>query len=271
MYYIHRGGNYFIKGDDFLPRIAIRDYNTSFFHIMVQGIRKEYVFKEDTDIKTYLKLIYKYVQKYKVKIIAFCIMNNHAHLLIYIEKINELSEFMRAVNTTYALYYNKKYKRTGYVFRNRYKAEPIFDEIHLINCINYIHYNPVNAKMCNSIKDYKYSSYREYKGNNGKIIKFCKNVFPQINKLFIDNIDIEYNGYCNFIDYVRDIEFLNENDVIKNFVELKKINIEDIVRKKEYLKEIAIKLSKECNLTHEEIANKFNVSRIKITRIINRE
>lgn len=98
--------------------------------------------------------------------------------------------------------------------------------------------------MHNSIKDYKYSSYREYKGNNVEIIKFCKNVFPQINKLFIDNTDIEYNGDCNFIDYVRDSEFLNE---------------------------IAIKLSKKCNLTYEEITNKFNVSRIKITRIINRE
>lgn len=254
-----------------MPRIAIRDYNTSFFHIMVQGIRKEYIFKENSDIKTYLKLIYKYIQKYKVKIIAYCIMNNHAHLLVYVKEINELSEFMRTVNTTYALYYNKKYKRTGYVFRNRYKAEPIFNEKHLINCINYIHYNPVNAKMCNSIKDYNYSSYQEYKENSGEIIKFCKNVFPQINKLFIHNIDIEYNSDYNFIDYVRDVEFLNEDDVIKNFITLKKINLEDIVQQKEYLKEIAIKLNKECNLTHEEIGKKFNVSRIKITRLINRK
>ena len=157
-----------------MPRIAMRDYNTSFFHIMVQGIRKEYIFNENNDINTYLKLIYKYIQKYNVKIIAYCIMNNHAHLLIYVEEIKELSEFMRSINTTYALYYNKKYKRTGYVFRNRYKAEPIFDEIHLINCMNYIHDNPVKAKICNSIKDYKYSSYREYRSNSGEIIKFSK-------------------------------------------------------------------------------------------------
>ena len=75
-----------------MPRIAMRDYNTSFFHIMVQGIRKEYIFNENNDINTYLKLIYKYIQKYNVKIIAYCIMNNHAHLLIYVEEIKELSE-----------------------------------------------------------------------------------------------------------------------------------------------------------------------------------
>lgn len=252
-----------------MPRIAIRDYNTSFFHVMVQGIRKEYIFNEHNDIKTYLKLIYEYIQKYKVKIIAYCIMNNHAHLLIYVEEINELSEFMRAINTTYALYYNKKYKRTGYVFRNRYKAEPIFDEIHLVNCMNYIHDNPVKAKICNAIKDYKYSSYREYRENNGEIIKFSKKVFPEINKLFINNIDIEYNNDYNFIDYVKDSEFLDENYVIESFMKSKKINKEDIIYNKKYLKEIAIKLSKECNLTHAEIASKFKVSRIKITRIIN--
>ena len=252
-----------------MPRIAMRDYNTSFFHIMVQGIRKEYIFNENNDINTYLKLIYKYIQKYNVKIIAYCIMNNHAHLLIYVEEIKELSEFMRSINTTYALYYNKKYKRTGYVFRNRYKAEPIFDEIHLINCMNYIHYNPVKAKICNSIKDYKYSSYREYRSNSGEIIKFSKKVFPEINKLFINHIDIEYHNDYNFIDYIKDFDFLDANYVIKRFMKSNKINKEDIICNKKYLKEMAIKLSKECNLTHAEIANKFNVHRIKITRILN--
>ena len=122
-----------------MPRIARRDYNTSFFHVMVQGIRKEYVFTEREDIELYIRLIYTYMKKYSVKIIAYCVMNNHAHLLTYVEEIEELSKFMKCINTTYAMYYNKKYKKTGYVFRNRYRAEPIFNQEHLVNCINYIH------------------------------------------------------------------------------------------------------------------------------------
>lgn len=49
---------------------------------MFQGIRKGYIFNESNAIKTYFKIIYKYIQKYKVKIIAYCIMNNYAHLYI---------------------------------------------------------------------------------------------------------------------------------------------------------------------------------------------
>lgn len=253
-----------------MPRIAMKDYNTSFFHIMVQGIRKEYVFREEEDIETYYRLIYKYISKYHVKIIAYCIMNNHAHLLVYVEKINELSEFMRAINTTYALYYNKKYKLNGYVFRNRYRAEPLYSQKYLINCINYIHNNPVVAKICDSMEKYKFSSYIEYKFKYGNVIKESIKKFPEINVLFIDNINDEIQTSENFIEYEEEKEFTEAESIIENFKKLNKVNNEDIIKNKEYLYEIAVKLNKECGLTHEEIANKFGVSRIKVTRVINK-
>ena len=58
--------------------------------------------------------------------------------------------------------FNKKYKRVGYVFRDRYKAEGIYTENHLYSCIKYIHNNPVKANLCMLMKEYKYSSYNEY-------------------------------------------------------------------------------------------------------------
>ena len=99
-----------------MPRIAKREYDTSFFHIMVQGIRKEYIFEDIKDKEKYINMLYKKLEKNNIKIIAYCIMSNHAHMLIYVENIKELSEYMRAVNTAYALYYNKKYRKAGYVF-----------------------------------------------------------------------------------------------------------------------------------------------------------
>ena len=98
-----------------MPRIARRDYNTSFFHVMVQGIRKEFVFNDKEDMECYLGLIYVYMKKHKVKIISYCMMNNHMHLLAYVDKIESLSKFMKGINTTYAMHYNKKYKKDGYV------------------------------------------------------------------------------------------------------------------------------------------------------------
>lgn len=251
-----------------MPRIAIKDYNTSFFHIMVQGIRREYIFNEQTDIETYSRLIYKYMKKFNVKIIAYCIMNNHSHLLVYIDKIQNLSQFMKCVNTTYAMYYNKKYKKTGYVFRNRYKAEPIFDELYLNNCISYIHNNPLEAGICLSPEQYKFSSYREYTTNSGKIIKESKNIFPEINALFINNIN-NLNNNCHFIDYQEDKEFLDKEIVMKKFLKENSLKKDDIKNNIKYLKQIILKLKTECNLTHQEIANEFNISRIRVTRIIN--
>ena len=96
-----------------MPRLARKDYDTSFFHVMTQGINKECIFNDNTNKEKYIELMCKYLEKYNVKIIAYCIMDNHAHLLVYAKRIYELSEYMRSINTTYAIYYNRKIKRVG--------------------------------------------------------------------------------------------------------------------------------------------------------------
>lgn len=251
-----------------MPRKAIRDYNTSFFHVMVQGIRKEYIFNEKEDIELYIRLIYTNMKKCSVKIIAYCVINNHAHLLTYTDDIEKLSKFMKCINTTYAMYYNKKYKKTGYVFRNRYRAEPIFNQRHLINCINYIHNNPVVANICNTPEGYHFSSANEYRTERG-IIKESKNIFPEINILYDKQIDEPKRNY-RFIDYYEEREYLDKIYIIEKCLKEKGIEKENINANKKYLEEIIVKLRKECNLTHQEIANELGISRVKVTRIINK-
>ena len=65
-------------------------------------------------------------EKYNIKIIAYCIMNNHTHMLLETTDLKNLSKYMQSLNTRYGKYYNKKYNRVGYVFRDRYKAEGIY-------------------------------------------------------------------------------------------------------------------------------------------------
>lgn len=128
-----------------MPRIPRMYLKTNCFHVITQGINKSYIFDSPTDIKYYIKGMYEIKDKYNIEIISYCIMNNHAHILLRTDLIKNLSEYMHRLNTRYGCYYNKKYRRVGYVFRDRYKAEGIYTEAHLYNCMKYIYENPVKA------------------------------------------------------------------------------------------------------------------------------
>ena len=141
----------------------------SFFHIMVQGINQEYIFQIAKDKEKYLKLIYENSEG--IDMIAFCIMDNHSHFLIQADNVENISKWMEKSNTSYAMYYNKKNDRVGYVFRDRYKWQPIKNEKHLCLCQEYIHNNPVKAHMCKDKGEYEFSSYTKiYEKNNKKIL-----------------------------------------------------------------------------------------------------
>lgn len=102
----------------------------------------------------------KYLKKLlNINLIAYCIMDNHAHILIYVEDIKQMEKFMRMLNTAYAIAYNLAEEREGYVFVNRYHSQIIESGNHLIACIKYILENPVKAGIVNLPEEYKYSSY----------------------------------------------------------------------------------------------------------------
>ena len=196
-----------------MSRIARNKYKASFFHVIVQGINKEYIFEEERYIKQYLKLLKKYEKQFDLCIIAYCIMNNHAHILLSINKIEDRSKFMQKVNSMYANYYNYfNNNRVGYVYRGRFISEPILDKRYFIKCINYIHQNPVKALMVENAEDYIYSSYNEYlndknilksKGVSEKEIFKLEDLYVRsfINKkdlLSNNDIFIQVNNNLNF-------------------------------------------------------------------------
>lgn len=134
---------------------------------MVHGLNKEYIFNEDCYKEKYINLIKKYIKKYDVLLLSYCIMDNHAHMLVYTEQINQLSMFMQNINSKFALYYNKNIARVGYVFRGRYNSQYINNKKYLLNCLNYIHMNPVNANIVEKPDQYKYSTYNDYLNKTG--------------------------------------------------------------------------------------------------------
>lgn len=101
--------------------IARKEYNASFFHIMVQGVNKEYIFDNRIYLSVYENIIKRKLRKYNVNIIAYCIMSNHAHILINIDKIKEMSKYMHDVNTELCKKFNTRRERLSNLLK-KYNA-----------------------------------------------------------------------------------------------------------------------------------------------------
>lgn len=133
---------------------------------MQRGTGKQILFEDDTDYAKYLAKLKECKERYETKVAAYCLMNNHVHLLIKAENLDTLSLMMRSLGVSYAAYYNIKYAHEGHVFQDRFLSKTICDEKYLCGCLRYIHNNPVAAGICSREK-YEWSSYKEYLVDEG--------------------------------------------------------------------------------------------------------
>lgn len=244
-----------------MPRIARKDLNTPFLHVMIQGVNKEYIFENKKFVEKYLDIFNKNKNDYNFTLIAYCMMSNHAHFLVYTEDINEFGKFMQKTNLIYAQMYNREKNRFGVLFRNRYQTEPIYEIKYLINCIKYIHNNPVNAGMVSRCEDYKYSSYTDYINNKGLTqSKIMKDIFGSK----CDYAKIFKNAYDKRF---MDIEEKNSEEIKKYLIEgireyKKKYNttLTNVLSNREKLKEMIFFLKKNCKISYREIQAFFEIS-----------
>lgn len=245
-----------------MPRIARTLLGNIFIHNMVQGINKEFIFETEYQKNKYLTLIRKYSIKYKILIIAYCIMDNHAHILTYSQDINKLSLFMKEMNTEYAQFYNRTQNRVGYVFRNRFASKPICSQDQLLKCIKYIHMNPVKAKLTQKEEDYLFSSYNKYLNlnlkENYKILEIIFNSNTDYLKKFYS---IKYES-LNF-----EKEKINLEDCLNEFLSKNNFKSNEISKNNIILKKfITYLISNEYKFTKKELAKILNISRTDLYR-----
>lgn len=238
------------------PRIAS---NTSFYHIMVQGINKEYIFQKDLYKDEYLKLL-KISPKFDIKVIAYCIMDNHAHILIYTNEIKNMSNFMSKVNLVFAIYYNKKEERVGTVFRDRFRSEPIYTNNSIFRCMAYIHNNPVKANIVRTPEEYKYSSYRSYIKNlyNNEFINLESNEDKELFFLFHSN-NIEESKFIECQGEKKEVK-----KIIYEFSNRYNLNLEEIKENKNILKKLIKRIKYSCNVTNVIIASELGMTKSTI-------
>ncbi len=230
-----------------LPRYY---YESNFYHIMVQGDEKKYIFKDKACKKRYLYFLKRNAFKNCIEIIAYCVMDNHVHILLFCPILEKISKCMQQTNTAFGIYYNKRQNKVGHVYRDRYKSESILTKGHLINCIKYIHENPVKAKICKSAKDYDFSSYNDYYNISKNIMDICG--FCEMD---IEDILKKTHTFTRFID-----DKYNKDDVLEAFNEVCKNNekVKDNIIK---TANIYNEMKELCNIPDHEIAKLLKIDR----------
>jgi putative transposase len=138
---------------------------TGVYHIMWRGANRQEIFHDDEDCLTFLGMMEKYKKKCALEVYAWCLMNNHVHLLLK-EGNESISMTMKRLGVSFVQYYNLKYGTTGHLFQDRFKSENVETNKYLFTVIRYIHQNPVKAGIAKQVDEWRWSSCLGYYGRN---------------------------------------------------------------------------------------------------------
>ena len=131
-------------------------------HLVNRGNNKQYIFNNDTDKLRYYSLMLELKQENNITIFHYCLMDNHPHLVVWLNDKSRLSKFMKQLSLSYYSYYKKAYGYSGHLWQGRFKSNIIDIDSYLLQCGKYIELNPVRARMVTLPQDYLFSSYNFY-------------------------------------------------------------------------------------------------------------
>jgi len=162
-------------------------------HAFNRGHNKSNIFNAPEDKTFFINTMCKRAKLLKINIIAYCIMNNHYHIILE-NSSGKLSKFFQQLNSIYAMYYRKKYGGCGAVFQGRFKSTLIEHNNYLEKVIVYVLLNPIRKKDIKNPFDYKWSSInKHFTKNTNTTIKqdYIKTIFGNINnfKFSLENLD----------------------------------------------------------------------------------
>lgn len=169
-----------------MPRKARIDAPGALHHIICRGIERKKIFRDNKDRNNFLERLGNILDHTSTKCYAWALIPNHFHLLLQTGQ-TPISTVMRRLLTGYASSFNRRYKRHGHLFQNRYKSILCQEESYLLELVRYIHLNPLRAKLVSSINElnrYRYSGHsrltgqyeNEWQETNSVLLRFGKRV-----------------------------------------------------------------------------------------------
>jgi REP element-mobilizing transposase RayT len=144
-----------------MPRKARIDAPGALHHIIVRGIERRRIFSDDQDRENFVKRLDDIITDTETFCFGWALIPNHLHLLLRTGKTS-LSTVMRRLLTSYAVFYNRRHRRHGQLFQNRFKSILCQEDTYLLELVRYIHLNPLRAKLIKDLKEldkYPYSGH----------------------------------------------------------------------------------------------------------------
>ena len=140
-----------------MPRKLREELEGALYHVYARGNGKQRIFVDDCDRRMYLLLLQREIERRNWRCLAYCLMENHVHLVLETPEAN-LGRGMQRLHSTYAQYLNERHEQVGHLFQGRYGAVRIEDDEQLWTTLAYIAANPVKSKLCDSATDWPWSS-----------------------------------------------------------------------------------------------------------------
>jgi putative transposase len=165
-----------------------------YYHIYNRGVEKQNIFIRLENYHFLLNRIQKYLPSYPISLIAYCLMPNHYHFLLYAKQDGTPGQFIQRLFNSYTQAFNAEQGRSGTLFEGRAKSKLIFENEYLFQITRYIHLNPVRAGLVSKPQDWIFSNFREFIGVRKSLLfdeDFFKTQFgsPEEYRFFVE-VDI---------------------------------------------------------------------------------
>ena len=128
------------------------------YHVMARGNRKQPIFHDNLDRLRFLRIVERAVDFYTLRVLAYCLMGNHYHLILETPRAN-VSAAMQYINGRFAQASNRRYAQSGHLFGERFRALIIQREMYLKRAVRYVVRNPVRAGLVTTVEEWRWSSY----------------------------------------------------------------------------------------------------------------
>lgn len=258
-----------------MPRVPRQFSKTGFYHIMMRGLNRERIFEKVDAKKTMLNFLAEKVADSDVGIYAYCIMDNHIHLLLKAEP-EDLVAYMKKVNGSFASHYNREENRIGPVFQGRYKSECVEDERYFWGVLRYIHRNPVQAYMVKVPQEYEWSSIKDYLSGKSRLLD--EKALQLKRENFSDNESFlkmhEEEDLKIYLDVNEDLDKMKGSVARKLIQRALQENgashVLELRQKGNAFQNLLDKLAVEVKLTYKEIAELMDLSYSMVQRLVSK-